>query len=1305
MKSHRRALALLLSVTTVLSSWTTPVHADETFDYDAAYSAIVNTGAGAYMLQCQPDTALHLPSNEGTLTLTVDMLSRNYDEGYLIFDLPRLDDNYYYDIDQVSDGSEGTIEISGKGMIPTVYPVLRACHAGTVNLYIKSFNGDTTSYTCKITIPDYDENDPNNLLAKKFKETDEHDALKDVSADLINSLTSGATEYIPNDSGCIQLYPAEWNKSAVITDKYAVGNLGLNTDSNSTAQKISAILARPDHGNMSSTPKHLVTKNVKYVQSGNEEAVPNTQFCVATTSTDHAKFMSYLTQPFRSKTKNALLFYGASSEVDASGYNYFISSYDNNKHTATTKLKLDASKNVVGTYNYFVATSDNCWLYTLDKAVSKNDNSLMDTSQNSNTETPKHELMMGKGDTANLVNVNAGPLNFDVFKEVNSTIKWTQGESSTEIGFSEATFTNADSFSLNVIGTTLLFNGVLHTNVGQLTLKKPVPQLTIKYMVQKPDEVTYTQYPNADTVYTFDTKGDDKDKVFDYNRDLYDYEKLGIKAIENYAPDCWYVYNAEGNLVPTNISMFSVSEDTTIVLYGKFKDVHPTYTFYTTNDGTTYTSTVYKTTEMPIIPDPPKSPTAGITFKRWMLASNRYGADGQQWDANAFKPQKGGEYYLVPEWDNSGTILRVETSKTSYFVGDSIDKNTLDVYVTDGSATKERKLAPNEFTIAPDKVTSVGDNKFTVTVTAVGTQAVCTVQGVEVIPKSIKAEYVGETKPVGSDLKTSDFKVTMTYNNGKSEEIKDFIMSPVNLLKIGSNSITVKSRNLSYVLDVTAIAKSNNSQSNPSTDSTKTLSSIKASYVGGEKFIYNFLYGTDFKVVATYSDGTKSTLSSDAFTYNPTQLTKSGITRVTIKYRDKQNVVNVTAKAINNNNNGGDDSDWTPSVKPSGTPTSSPYPNSTDPNSTSSPNGTATSSPSPKPSATPSATPSAKPKDGNDSKKDDDEEEHASPYYLGGATIDKNQSMLGAQVGDGSEQVNTVDILKTIKDTSASSSVITIKLTNGAKGNDITAEMMNEVRKKTMTLEVHMIDYQTGLEVARWTIKPETDENKSQTFDPNVDFVIRDFETCRSVLINLSPTTIPSTASLTISPLSHYFNISDPVRLYTCNAMGEDAHLVNTISWADSTTFSLDTQYRYWCLSDSPMVYTDGSSILVDNNLSDTVSGNAIDIDANGTNTDTEETEDQSTEESASSTDFDWGDEESTSNDTPKKSKLPFIIIGVVATVALASGGVGAFILLSKKSPKAPEEFDEPIPNYSDEDSPDDYGPLPDSEEDTDDTE
>ena len=105
MKSHRRALALLLSVTTVLSSWTIPVHADETFDYDAAYSAIVNTGAGAYMLQCQPDTALHLPSNDGTLTLTVDMLSRNYDEGYLIFDLPRLDDNYYYDIDQVSDGS------------------------------------------------------------------------------------------------------------------------------------------------------------------------------------------------------------------------------------------------------------------------------------------------------------------------------------------------------------------------------------------------------------------------------------------------------------------------------------------------------------------------------------------------------------------------------------------------------------------------------------------------------------------------------------------------------------------------------------------------------------------------------------------------------------------------------------------------------------------------------------------------------------------------------------------------------------------------------------------------------------------------------------------------------------------------------------------------------------------------------------------------------------------------------------------------------------------------------------------------
>ena len=1288
MRSHRRALALLLSVTTVLSSWTTPVRADDTFDYETAYSAIMNTDASTYMLQCQPDTALHLPNNGGSLTLTTDMLSRNYADGYLVFDLPRLDDNYYYDIDL--DDSGNIITISGKDMINTIYPVLKASSVGTAKLYIKNFNTKVADYTCSIVVNQ-------DLLDHAYSDSDQVDSVKDVSSDLLSDITEvDAREVVPEDGKVIRLYPAEWHKSAIVTDCYAIGDLNVSVSDTEAVNVKQALDAYCKYNDQLS---HMTLQSVDYYSDNSEDSVEadGTTFYVKTVESDHAVFMSMLSQPFRSKVKNALLFYGTIKGAnDTDGYDRFTSSYDNNEHEAITKLKLSNSKELVYKPSYFIATSDHCWFYTFDKVVLNGD--LNSTSGNTSS-VPSKTVYENK-DEVDLANTTVGPLNYSLFTTVTSNIAtWEKGELSTGVKFTKAEYPQVGDLTLNVFGTTLLFNGVLHKDVGQLTLKKPLPKLTIKYMVKMPDNLTYEQKPDSNTVFTYTSD------EFDYYRDVLHYGDLKVTIPENYVEDSWYVYDSNGELTHTGIDTFNFTEDKELVLYGKFKDVSPTYTFYTTNDGSNYTSTVYKTTELPIVPDPPKSPTAGITFKRWMLASNRYGADGQQWDANAFKPQKGGEYYLVPEWDNSGTILRVETSKTSYFVGDSIDKNTLDVYVTDGSATKERKLAANEFTIAPDKVTSVGDNKFTVTVTAVGTQAVCTVQGVEVIPKSIKAEYVGETKVVGSDLKTSDFKVTMTYNNGKSEEIKDFIMSPVNLLKIGSNSITVKSRNLSYVLDVTAIAKSNESQSNPSTDSTKTLSSIKASYVGGEKFIYNFLYGTDFKVVATYSDGTKSTLSSDAFTYNPTQLTKSGITRVTVKYRDKQNVVNVTAKAINNNNNGGDDSDWTPSIKPSGTPTSSPYPNSTDPNSTSSPNGTATSSPSPKPSATPSATPSAKPKDGNDSKKDDDEEEHASPYYLGGATIDKNQSMLGAQVGDGSEQVNTVDILKTIKDTSASSSVITIKLTNGAKGNDITAEMMNEVRKKTMTLEVHMIDYQTGLEVARWTIKPETDENKSQTFDPNVDFVIRDFETCRSVLINLSPTTIPSTASLTISPLSHYFNISDPVRLYTCNAMGEDAHLVNTISWADSTTFSLDTQYRYWCLSDSPMVYTDGSSILVDNNLSDTVSGNAIDIDANGTNTDTEETEDQSAEESDSSTDFDWGEEEFTSNDTPKKSKLPFIIIGVVATVALASGGVGAFILLSKKSPKAPEEFDEPMPNYSDEDSPDDYGPLPDSEEDTDDTE
>ena len=221
----------------------------------------------------------------------------------------------------------------------------------------------------------------------------------------------------------------------------------------------------------------------------------------------------------------------------------------------------------------------------------------------------------------------------------------------------------------------------------------------------------------------------------------------------------------------------------------------------------------------------------------------------------------------------SGIAVASNPSKTSYFVGDTLDTTGLKLTATYSNGTTQ--TITGGFTCTPTALSTAGAQ--TVTVSYGGKTATFTVNvqdvtlsGIAIASNPTKTSYY-----VGDTLDTTGLKLTATYNNGTTQTITGgFTCTPTALSAAGTQTVTVNygGKTATFTVNVQDVTLSSIAiASNPT----------KTSYYVGDT-----LDTTGLKLTATYSNGTTQTITS-GFTCTPTALSTAGVQTVTVNYGGK----------------------------------------------------------------------------------------------------------------------------------------------------------------------------------------------------------------------------------------------------------------------------------------------------------------------------------------------------------------------------------------------------------------------------------
>ena len=221
----------------------------------------------------------------------------------------------------------------------------------------------------------------------------------------------------------------------------------------------------------------------------------------------------------------------------------------------------------------------------------------------------------------------------------------------------------------------------------------------------------------------------------------------------------------------------------------------------------------------------------------------------------------------------SGIAVASKPSKTSYYVGDTLDTTGLKLTATYNNGTTQ--TITSGFTCTPTALSTAGAQ--TVTVNYGGKTATFTVNvqditlsGIAIASNPTKTSYY-----VGDTLDTTGLKLTATYNNGTTQTITSgFTCTPTALSTAGAQTVTVNygGKTATFTVNVQDITLSGIAiASNPT----------KTSYYVGDT-----LDTTGLKLTATYNNGTTQTITS-GFTCTPTALTAAGAQIVTVNYGGK----------------------------------------------------------------------------------------------------------------------------------------------------------------------------------------------------------------------------------------------------------------------------------------------------------------------------------------------------------------------------------------------------------------------------------
>lgn len=860
----------------------------------------------------------------------------------------------------------------------------------------------------------------------------------------------------------------------------------------------------------------------------------------------------YATDP-----RSALLFAGSKFED---------CSFDGNTGAVTTKV---TSSDLDELY-FFIATNDKCYFSVVMLDAIPNEEELTKTDPDAKSfdwvSSQSNSVRYDKDHNPDYTDF--GPISYD---EWFSYAAKTYGVDLMSGKYSFTYHGDTTQNGVNLYAYALMYAGVA-PHAATLNLLRQPTQVQIEYMVMTPTDTAYKLV---------------KTESFDAEKFSFD-NLLKLDKIDNYEPVDWCIDPECTQPFRTNATI-DPAKNSKYTLYSNYKWAGGKYsvTFY--NDVTNVQTTqTFNMDEMPVLPANPEA-QPGYGFRNWYIVDSVTADDGTPYVASTFKPEENRTYLFKTMWDVKGVITQVLTSKLTYYIGDKVDKDLLKVYIQYDNEGNTRVLESSEFELEQDTITKSGVHQFWVIYPATNARGMCEITGLAVAPMKLDATYLGGDVTVGTSLKTGDFRVNLTYNNGNSELINQFNISPTTVSQVGDNNVTISYGDLKTTLKIKGITKDN--------PTGEELTKLEVKYVGSSPKLDQKVNANDLLVVATY--GSRSvTLYSDAFQYSPDKFSSEGTQRITVVYGGKSascdvTVTRDTASNSNNNNNNNNNNSNNNNNNSTTTTPNKPNTSTSKPSSSNNTNNSATTSKD-------KDTDKDKDKDKGD---DTDKTQVDDPLGLGslfGDDVLTPKGGLGTSIGymHGSNiltnvmssrgpeaTVNEVDVLEMIHDVGDNATSLTVTLVNGASGNDITPEMLELVKDKTLSLYINMVSpLNQDIILGRWIIVGGQLDNTEVTLNPNIAFETIDKKSDRLHTIQLGTIEYPMGVSVTAYPAVETYGSGQLIRLYSCSAGRTDAELLKTFPWQDSSnTVELDPyKSLYYCLSDSLEQYPDKGDLNVD---------------------------------------------------------------------------------------------------------------------------
>ncbi len=227
----------------------------------------------------------------------------------------------------------------------------------------------------------------------------------------------------------------------------------------------------------------------------------------------------------------------------------------------------------------------------------------------------------------------------------------------------------------------------------------------------------------------------------------------------------------------------------------------------------------------------------------------------------------------------TGIAVKTNPSKTSYFVGDTLDTTGLVLIATyNNGATK---TVSGGFTCTPEMLETAGTQEITVTYGDKSTSFNVDVRAVEISGISISSVPETLNYFVGDTLSTEGLAILVTYNNGTTKTVTSgFTCTPTVLETEGTQKITVTygEKTTSFNVSVTSVKV---------TELEIVTVPEKTSYKVGDKFD-----PTGLTMNAVNNNG-EEIVVSEGFVCTPEILDKAGTQVVTVSYGGKSVMITV----------------------------------------------------------------------------------------------------------------------------------------------------------------------------------------------------------------------------------------------------------------------------------------------------------------------------------------------------------------------------------------------------------------------------